>query len=169
MALVHEKLYESESLAQVNFAEYARCLLNYLWRAHNRSADGIQLHLDLQPVTLTTDTAVPCALLLNEVTTNALKHAFRGRSRGEVTVTLHASPDGHVRLGVRDNGVGLPANLDWRQAGSLGLQLVQMLAGQLKATLEVTRNGGTEFHISFGPTPSANGASRDEHQLNHMG
>ena len=152
MALVHERLYQSESLARVDFAEYARSLLSYLWRAHTGSQAGIRLKLNLQPVSLSVETAVPCGLILNELAANAIKHAFRGRSDGEVTVTLHASPEGRVRLCVSDNGVGLPSGLDWRQSPSMGLGLVRMLAGQLNGTLEAGLGGGTHFEIAFAQT-----------------
>jgi two-component sensor histidine kinase len=158
MALVHEQLYASEGLAEVDFAEYTRSLLDYLWRAHGRAADHIRPNLDLRPVVLPMDQAVSCGLLLNEVTTNALKHAFQGRTQGEVAVALHQSPDGRVHLGVRDDGVGLPANTDWRQSRTLGLRLIQMLAGQLNGTVDWKCDRGTEFQISFGPACSSNGA-----------
>jgi two-component sensor histidine kinase len=86
---------------------------------------------------------------LNELAGNALKHAFPGHSEGEVIVSLCGSVDGTVRLSVRDNGIGLPSEPDWRQSGSLGLRLVQMLAKQLRATVELNRDGGTEFQIIF--------------------
>jgi PAS domain S-box-containing protein len=145
MALVHERLYQSADLARIDFAEYTRSLLNYLWRAHGTAA--VRLTLDLDPITLPVDTAVPCGLILNELAGNALKHAFKGRSEGEVTVSLHADGDGRIRMCVRDNGVGLPAGIDWRQANSLGLRLVQMLGRQLDAAVEVRTGEGTEFEI----------------------
>ena len=157
MALVHEKLYQSADMAQVEFAEYSQSLLNYLWRAHETAASGVRLALDLEPVPLSVDTAVPCGLILNELVSNALKHAFRGRGQrgeavveGEVAVSLRGDAGGRVCLRVRDNGAGLPAGLDWRQAGSSGLRLVQMLAGQLDATVDVCSNQGTEFTVTFG-------------------
>jgi two-component sensor histidine kinase len=149
MAMVHEKLYHSESLSRIDFAEYAQSLLGYLWRAHGATAEAVRLTFDLEPVSLPVDTAVPCGLILNELAGNALKHAFRGRSEGEVTVSLHGAANGRISLNVRDNGVGLPARFDWRQASSLGLRLVQMLAGQLGATVEVSGEKGTAFEISF--------------------
>ena len=79
MALVHEKLYQSADMARVEFAEYAESLLNYLWRAHATTAAGVRLALDLEPVPLSVNAAVPCGLILNELASNALKHAFRGR------------------------------------------------------------------------------------------
>ena len=145
MALVHEKLYQSADMARVEFAEYAESLLNYLWRAHGTTASGVRLVLDLEPVSLSVNAAVPCGLILNELVSNALKHAFRDRggatakpwSAAKWPSSLRGSPEGRVCLRVRDNGTGLPAGFDWRQADSLGLRLVQMLAGQLHATVEV--------------------------------
>jgi PAS domain S-box-containing protein len=150
MALVHEKLYQSSDLARVDFAEYARSLLSYLWRAHGASGTGVRLDLDLEPVSLAVDAAVPCGLILNELAGNALKHAFLGRSEGQVTVSLHGGAAGPVCLRVRDDGVGLPAGLDWRKTRSLGLRLVQMLTGQLGGTVEVRGGEGTAFEITFG-------------------
>jgi len=149
MALVHEKLYQSADLARVDFAEYARSLLSYLWRAHGVAAAAVRLTLDLEPVLLPIDTAIPCGLILNELAGNALKHAFRGRSEGEVAVSLHHCADDIIRLRVADNGVGLPAGLDWRQAPSLGLRLVQLLSRQIGAGVEAGGEKGTEFEIAF--------------------
>lgn len=158
MALVHEKLYQSADMAQVEFAEYALSLLNYLWRAHGTAASGVRLATDLEPVRLSVNAAVPCGLVLNELASNALKHAFRDRTGGEVSVVLRGSPEGQVCLRVRDNGSGLPAGFDWRQADSLGLRLVQMLAGQLHAAVEVGSGEGTEFTVTFGGSkPLENG------------
>ena len=157
MALVHEKLYQSENLARVEFAEYARSLLNYLWRAHGKEAARVRLSQDLQPIQLSVESAVPCGLILNELASNALKHAFLGKNPGngegwEVKVALGNGSAGLVVMRVSDNGIGLPPGLDWRQCSSLGLRLVQMLTGQLGGTVEVqTQEGqGTEFQVVFG-------------------
>jgi two-component sensor histidine kinase len=149
MALVHEKLYQSESLARVEFADYTRSLLEYLARAHGNTETSVGLKLDLRPVSLSVEAAVPCGLILNELVTNAFKHAFHGRSKGKVTTALRTSEAGQVCLRVSDNGVGLPAGMDWRQSRSLGLRLIHLLAGQLNATVEVRTGAGTEFLISF--------------------
>ena len=124
--------------------------MGYLWRAHGNTVSGVRLVLELEPVPLPINAAVPCGLILNELATNALKHAFRGLADGEVTVSLRGGKEGQARLWVRDNGVGLPAALDWRKAGSLGLRLVQILAAQLHAAVEVNSDEGTEFIITFG-------------------
>jgi PAS domain S-box-containing protein len=149
MALVHEKLYQSIDLARVEFDEYARSLLSYLWHAHGAMEPGTRLTMDLAPVSLPVNMAVPCGLILNELFSNALKHAFGNGAGGEIAVSLSGGMQGPVRMVVRDNGSGLPEGFDWREARSLGLRLVHMLAGQLHAAVEVANNGGTEFAITF--------------------
>jgi two-component sensor histidine kinase len=149
MALVHEKLYHSESLARIDFAEYAQSLLGYLWRAHGAPAEAVRLTLDLESVELPVDTATPCGLILNELAGNALKHAFKGRTEGEVVVSLRRAEVGMASITVRDNGVGLPEGFDWRKSSSLGLRLVHMLAGQLQAAVDVDSCNGTKFTVSF--------------------
>jgi PAS domain S-box-containing protein len=149
MALVHEKLYQSANLSSVPFDDYVSALLQYLIHAHGNSKAGIRFIKELQPVFLWVETAVPCGLILNELISNTLKHAFRGRSHGEVRIALHRSPDGTVCLCVSDDGVGLPPELDWRQSESLGLRLVQMLTRQLNATMELNCDNGTEFQLTF--------------------
>jgi len=150
MALVHEKLYQTGNLAQLNFAEYAASLLQYLWRSHGPLAEKVQLCFLIAPIVLPIETAVPCGLILNELVGNALKHGFPNGSSGEVTVALECNPaTGTACLRVRDNGVGLPAGRDWRQSGSLGLRLVHILAGQLRGTLETETGPGAKFKITF--------------------
>ena len=149
MAMVHEKLYQSDDLARIELAEYIRSLLDYLWRAYGSEASGVHLTLDLEPVLLSVNTAVPCGLIINELVGNALKHAFHHRTGGEVAVQLRDGAPDRVRLRVRDNGTGLPAGFDWRQTPSLGLRLVQMLARQLDAAVEVSSREGTVFTITF--------------------
>ena len=149
MALVHEKLYQSEDLACVPFDAYVESLLNYLRHAYGHAEAAIRFTMNLQPVLLSVELAVPCGLIVNELITNALKHAFPGRDRGEIVTDLYSSPDGTVSLRVRDDGIGLPPELDWGRLRSLGLRLVQMLIGQLNATLEFNGADGTEFQITF--------------------
>jgi two-component sensor histidine kinase len=149
MALVHEQLYQSADLARVDFAAYARSLLTYLWQAYGAETAGIRLTLNLEPLSLSVYTAVPLGLILNELAGNALKHAFHDRTGGEVRVALQRGPAGRVQLTVSDDGRGLPEGFDWGQARSLGLRLVQMLAGQLHADVAVSREEGTEFGITL--------------------
>ncbi len=149
MAMVHEKLYQSVDLARIEFADYAQSLINYLWRAHGTMTSGARLALDLAPVLLPVNAAVPCGLILNELVSNALKHAFRGRPGGEVAVSLRNGSQGRVSLCVGDNGTGLPEGFDWRQSRSLGLRLVQMLTRQLGGMVETGSGPGTRFCVTF--------------------
>jgi len=152
MALVHENLYQSESLADIDFAQFTRGLTASLARSHGRGNSDLRLTLDVELVTLPVESAVPCGLILNELVTNAYKHAFRGRKSGEVVVGVHAVSAGRVCLSVRDDGVGLPAGVDWRQSPSLGLRLVQMLARQVHGELDMRAENGTTFQLTFAPS-----------------
>jgi two-component sensor histidine kinase len=150
MALIHEKLYQTGDLAQLDFADYATSLMRTLWRSHSALAKNARLNLAVEPVLLSIDTAVPCGLILNELAGNALKHAFPNNSSGEVEVGFAIDPATKmICLRVRDNGVGLPAGFDWSQSEGLGLQLVKILAGQLSGTVETEPGPGTEFKIIF--------------------
>jgi PAS domain S-box-containing protein len=147
MALVHEKLYQSADLAHIDFADYLRSLLSFIWRAHGPAAAEIRLNLDLERLDLPVDTAVPLGLMVNELAGNAIKHAFKGRKSGEVAVGLKRTSDSKVRLTVSDDGVGLAEGVEWRNSDSLGLRLVHMLAGQLKAEVNAYVERGTRFEI----------------------
>ncbi len=149
MAMVHEKLYQSADMAQVEFAEYAQSLVGYLWRAQGSAALGIRLELDLKPVLLPVNAAVPCGLILNELISNALKHAFNGREEGTVKVTLSEASGKNVHLSVGDDGIGLGKGVDWQQSKTLGLRIIQLLARQINAHVEVANNKGTRFTIQF--------------------
>lgn len=150
IALVHEKLYQTEDIARLDFAEYAADLLTYLWEANHGSIGKVHLSTAVASLILPIEMAVPCGLILNELASNALKHAFPSGLGGEVAVTLeHDHAKGSVCLRVRDNGIGLPVDLDWHQSSSLGLRLVQILAGQIGGTVQTGPGPGTEFQISF--------------------
>jgi two-component sensor histidine kinase len=111
--------------------------------------DHITLSLNIDDIKLNINTAIPCGLIINELVSNALKYAFTNRPKGTITIQLHADLDKRFTLLVRDNGVGLPMNLDFNSVQSLGLQLVNVLTNQLEGTLEVGRSVGTEFRINF--------------------
>lgn len=154
MALVHERLYQSESLARIDFGQYVDALSHYLEKMHGQAVRGVRLSVDAEPVLLAVETAVPCGLILNELVTNAFKHAFHGRESGEVRVRLRRDSNGSVCLVVSDNGVGLPAGLDWQEAPSLGLKLARLLAGQIHGRLELCACNGTAFQLTFTPPPA---------------
>jgi two-component sensor histidine kinase len=149
MALVHEKLYQSKDLARVDFAEYVRSLTQYLLQSHRADTSSIALEIDAEVIQLSLDAAIPCGLIVNELVSNALKHAFPAGTTGEVRVTLRSEGD-TVKLSVRDNGVGLPDDLDLGYTETLGLQLVNSLVRQLDGTMTVDGKDGTECVIAFG-------------------
>jgi PAS domain S-box-containing protein len=149
MALVHERLYRSEDLASVNFGEYTEELANQLFRNHVLSANTIRLKLDIEKIPLDIDRAIPCGLLLNELISNALKHAFPHGRSGEIRVSLQSTGNGGLALSVADNGVGLPDEATLQARGSLGMRLVHSLATQLDTHIEfLRRDPGTEVRWS---------------------
>ncbi len=150
MALIHEKLYQSQSLAEIDFGEYVRSLASDLFRSYRRNFTAVQLDVQTDEVSLELDLAVSCGLILNELMTNALKYAFPDGRHGTISVELRATPARVVQLRVADNGVGIPADLDISRTKSLGLQLVNNLVAQLDGKLDLDRSAGTAFEVSFG-------------------
>jgi len=150
MALIHERLYQSDDLAKVDFADYIPALADSLFNTYKTSAQEIALHVDVGDLMLDLDQAIPCGLMLNELISNSLKYAFPDERQGEIHVRLGATTDGHVELVVGDNGIGLPAELNFRTTKSLGLQLINILSRQLRGSVELqNREAGTEFHVRF--------------------
>ncbi len=149
MALVHETLYQSQDLARFDVAPYVETLSVQLFRSYGADLQRITLQTEVDRVFLNIDSVIPCGLILNELLTNALKYAFPSGRTGEIQVALHADTDQRVTLVVRDTGIGFPEDLDFRHTNSLGLQLVCMLASQLEGTIELAREGGTRFTLTF--------------------
>lgn len=152
MALIHDKLYQSKDLASVDFDEYARNLTAHLLHSFGVCPDRISLHFMTEPVRFDVQTAIPCGLILNELVSNCLKHAFPGDQSGEIHIVLQKSPEERFTMVVHDNGVGFPPDLDFRIAESLGLQLVNTLTGQLRGTLALDPSHGTTFTLTI-PVP----------------
>jgi PAS domain S-box-containing protein len=148
MALIHESLYRTGDLARFNFARYIDGLCTDLLQSYGNGASHIRLQTELDELIFDVDTAVPCGLILNELLTNALKYAFPNGHPGDITIGLRADT-GQVTLSVRDTGIGLPTDLDFRHTESLGLQLVTMLTEQLGGTITLSRNCGTAFAVTF--------------------
>jgi two-component sensor histidine kinase len=149
MALIHEKLYQSQSLAKIDIGEYVKSLAADLFRSYRHNFSGILLKVQADEVELDLDRAVTCGLILNELMTNALKYAFPDGRNGTLWVELRANPGRILSLRVADDGVGIPANSEIRNAKSLGLQLVNSLVGQLDGKLELEHSKGTDFRVSF--------------------
>jgi two-component sensor histidine kinase len=149
MAIVHEKLYRSSDLSSIDFSEYIESLSVHLFQVFSFPPDRVRLRQEADPIPLDINNAIPCGLILNELISNSLKYAFPDGRAGEITVGFHRRPDEKLEIFVRDDGVGLPAGLDFRRTKSLGLQLVNLLAGQLDGTLEMRGEGGAEFRVVF--------------------
>ncbi|HEX6895021.1 MAG TPA: histidine kinase dimerization/phosphoacceptor domain -containing protein [Bryobacteraceae bacterium] len=149
MALLHESLYQSHNLAEINFPDYIRQLAAHLFHSYGVAAERIHLQTELDDLSLHLDAAVPCGLIINELISNSLKYAFPDGRQGKIRIELRGLSDHTTRLVVADNGVGLRADVDWVNTRSLGLRLVRSLAQQLGAELEVNTAAGTEVRLAF--------------------
>ena len=148
MAILHEILDESSSLAEIDFADYVQRLVAHLVRSYG-AIGRIRTQLRLETLTCHRDIALPCGLIVNEVLSNALKYAFPGGKAGEVQIELRREPEGKVHLRIADNGIGLPRGCDWQTSPTLGLRLVRTLARQIEAHMQVDSANGTAFSIAF--------------------
>ncbi len=148
MALVHESLYRSDNLAEIKLDEYIRELLGELKRSMP-AEKHIDFKFELESIDMDISTAVPCGIIINELVTNAWKHAFEDGSGGTVTITLGRKEDTLIRLSVQDNGSGLPPGFSLDNASSLGLQLVSILTTQIDGELHIDSEGGTAITVYF--------------------
>ena len=151
MAVIHEQLYQSEDLSEINFADYIKRLVDNLFISYNQHQQGIKSITNLEDCYLNIETAIPAGLLINELITNAFKHAFPD-NKGEITIELKRIEPDLINLKVQDNGQGFPPDLNWKQSPSLGLRLVRLLSRQLDAEITVNSSGkGTNFCLEFMP------------------
>jgi PAS domain S-box-containing protein len=149
IALIHERLYRSRDYANMSFADYARNLTSSIYHATGVPPARVGLALELEDISFSVDKAVPCGLILNELMTNALKHAFPGDRAGALSVGLRRVPGPLIELAVGDDGVGMAQDVVATPRGSLGLQLVGMLVEQLEGKLDVIQSHGTLFRVTF--------------------
>ncbi|WP_048181654.1 PAS domain S-box protein [Methanosarcina siciliae] len=167
MALIHEELYKGDGFETLNFSPYIKELVENLFQTYRLGDIDISLNIDLEEnVFFDMDTAVPLGMIVNELVSNSLKHAFIGRDKGEIRIELHREEftelesenckSTNFTLTVSDNGVGIPDNLDIEDLGSLGMQLVVSLIDQMNGELEMKRNNGTEFTMKFTVTEKDN-------------
>lgn len=147
MALVHEKLYRSQNFANIQFDDYVKTMTTEIIRA---SADFGRIRLDLQiePIELSIDLAIPFGLIINELMTNAIKYAFPDGTEGKIQIGFHSRKNQYT-LTVMDNGIGLPDDVYFQKKGSLGMQLVHILTEQIGGSIEISREGGTRFTIQI--------------------
>jgi PAS domain S-box-containing protein len=148
MALVHEKLYESKNFADIDFKGYLESIMNDVY--HFSQLNGrIQFKMDIDEISLGLDDAVPCGLIVNELVSNSLKYAFPNENKGIIEISFKRIENETFHLIVHDNGVGLPAQFDFENNTSLGLNLVKLLSKQIEGRVKYTRDNGTKFKIAF--------------------
>jgi PAS domain S-box-containing protein len=149
MALIHQRLYQSDNLKRIDFGEYIHSLATDLFHTINFSnTKSINLDIDVENLMLDVNTSIPLGLILNELLTNSLKHAFPHNKKGTILVKFY-SDGSKFHLIVSDDGVGIPEGLDYTQSDSLGLRLVNNLSKQIDAEMEVNMTNGTSFELIF--------------------
>ncbi len=164
IALVHEKLYQSEDLANVNFGEYVNTLAVRLFDAYSSRLPDVELKVNVESIYLQVNQAIPCALVINELVMNSIKHGFPTGKGGEIAIEIKLLDADKVSLSVADNGVGLPKDFKIDTPVTLGMQIINALIGQLHGTLEVDKSKGTKFIIDF-PQKSDRDKKNEEERL----
>jgi len=149
MVMIHEKLYRSENLANFNYSEYIKDLANSLFRSYRLDTSLIELRLDVGNIILDTDTAVHCGLIINELVSNSIKHAFPAGKNGIISISFQNDSEESYKLIICDNGVGLNTDFEIESKETLGMQLVRTLVEQLHGQLHIINDNGTKFEISF--------------------
>ena len=153
IGMLYEKLHLVPDLGEIALGDYLRDVAQRGIEQLDRPSGRVRLHAASDPIAVNPDRAIPCGLIVNELITNAVKHAFVGREHGAIELAVRRTDDGAIRLTIADDGVGLPANLEPETSPGLGLQLVAMFAEQLDATLAVHRDGGTRWEVTFRSDP----------------
>jgi two-component sensor histidine kinase len=149
MALLHENLYRGHDQTKVDLKEYVSALTSHLLSSMDGSKGLISVTHNIADLTLNVETAIPCGLIITELVSNSIKHAFPGGSEGEIRVEISMAPEGHYMLVVSDDGVGLPEDWNFEDLSTLGLQLVGALTDQLSGSMEISSGSGAAFVISF--------------------
>jgi PAS domain S-box-containing protein len=149
MALIHEKLYHSKDISRVDFARYLLELTQHLFYSYSVNRQQIQLNIQVMNIYLSIDEAVPCAMIINELVSNSLKHAFSDDRKGEICISLVKRDDNRHVLTVKDDGIGIRQDVDLAKTESLGMQIVHSLTRQLKGSIDINDLNGTTVVISF--------------------
>lgn len=152
MAMIHQQLYQSDNLASIDFNQYIRNLTKTLFNTYNVDASHIHLRTSVEKITLGVDVAIPCGLIVNELLSNSFKHAFPSTfdGKGQITISLHRIHENNLELSIKDNGIGIPEDIDIYQTDSLGMKLVIILAeDQLNGQVKLDRSEGSQFTITF--------------------
>lgn len=148
MALIHENLYSCENLSRVPFRSYVAKLVSHLMQACGASREGIRTNIDVDDILLQVDTAIPCGMIINELVTNSIKHAFGDRPNGNIYIGMHRN-ENKYRLNVKDDGIGLAPGKELFFNGSMGMQIINALSMQLGSKPEFYSGAGTEFRLEL--------------------
>jgi two-component sensor histidine kinase len=157
MAIVHEKLYESNNLSNVNLYEYVRELTETIRESWMKHESSVGFDLSIDEVDININQAIPLSLIIHELITNAIKHAFASNQSGRIEVKIHESSN-HINLTISDDGDNVPSGFDIEASQKLGLSLVQILTSQLEGTLTFDTTGGLTYHLSFAKKDSKGSA-----------
>ncbi|RZK06984.1 MAG: hypothetical protein EOO46_14970 [Flavobacterium sp.] len=149
MSLIHQNLYQSEHLSNVDIENYLRELVVYLSEMFVGDDKAIQVEVEASQIQFDIDTAIPLGLIVNELVSNAYKYAFQKRNSGRIKIKIKALSDVEYELDVNDDGTGLPADFDPKKSKSLGLKLVSILSRQLRGTMSFNSDSGTSFVVKF--------------------
>jgi PAS domain S-box-containing protein len=149
MALVHQKLYQSEDFSEIDFSEYLKQLSQHLFNVYKTKSNELEISINSGNVNLSIDLAIPCGLILNELISNSLKYAFPDNGKGNININLECRNNKEYEIIISDNGIGFPEEINYKQTKSLGLQLVNTLVGQIDGTIIMENHNGTTFRINF--------------------
>lgn len=148
MASIHTQLYQSQDLARVDFGSFIQELISNIRQSYGRAESLVEINVDAGEISLGIDNSIPCGLILNELVSNALKHAFPEGKEGEINIRMRLD-DNQVVLTVQDNGIGFPDLIDFTNVKSLGLDLVNILVRQMNGKIDMRVDGGTRWTITF--------------------
>jgi PAS domain S-box-containing protein len=148
MALIHERLYRSTDLKSIDFGDYIRTLAMDLYRTYVTEPERVKIDMNVENIMIDINTAIPLGLIINELLSKSMKHAFPGKKEGEINLEFGIKDDEHFLI-IRDDGIGFPSDVDYKNTSSLGLQLVNTLTRQINGEIELDATNGTKFIIKF--------------------
>ncbi|HEX7468299.1 MAG TPA: histidine kinase dimerization/phosphoacceptor domain -containing protein, partial [Methanobacterium sp.] len=148
MALIHERLYQSTDLKRIDFGDYITSLATELFHTYVSERNLIELKINVEDILLDINTSIPLGLIVNELITNSLKHAFPNGMKGKINIDFYLKND-HFEFTVKDDGIGFPEDIDFQNTNSLGLQIVNSLTEQIDGEIKLNKSNGTEFKITF--------------------
>jgi PAS domain S-box-containing protein len=150
ISLVHEKLYNSENVAKINFKEYINDLINNLFRFYEINSDNNIIIIEADDIFLNINYTIPCGMIISELVASFLQYGFLGSSsKGKITIAIHQINEEEIEIIFNDNGINISSDLNITDAESLSMQIITTLVGQLKGTIVTKRNDGNEFSIRF--------------------